>query len=43
MVPATWSPSEAALKAHYEGEISQVGTHPNMTLDVVRIFKNPNK
>ena len=32
-----WSPNEATLQRHYERVLSQVGTHPGMTLDVARI------
>ena len=34
--PAAWFPSGATLKGHRECALSQVGTHPDKTLDVAR-------
>ena len=36
MVPAAWCSSEAALKRRNECALSQIGTGPDMTLDVAR-------
>ena len=36
MLLAAWFPSEAALKGHHECALSQVGTRPDMTLNVAR-------
>ena len=33
----TWSSSGAALLSHYESTLSQVGTHPALTIDVARM------
>ena len=34
MPPASWFPSGAALESRYECALSQISTHPDMTLDV---------
>ena len=35
-VLVAWSPSGATLQSHHECALSQVSSHPDMTLDVVR-------
>ena len=40
MVLAAWFPSVAALKGSHECALSQVGVHPDMTLDVLLGHKN---
>ena len=39
MVLVAWCSSEAALLHGHECGVSQVGTHPDMTLDVARMLK----
>ena len=43
MVLAAWCPNEVALYGRYECALSQVGSHPNMTLDVARTQNNNEK
>ena len=40
MVSVAWSPSREALLRHHECALSQVGIHPDMTLDVARMLSN---
>ena len=40
MVLAVCSPSEAALGGRHECALSQVGSHPDMTLDVAMVLNN---
>ena len=35
-----WSSSRAALQSRHEYALSQLGTHPNMTIDVARALNN---
>ena len=37
MVLVAWRSSEAALQSRHERTLSQVSTHPDMTLDVARM------
>ena len=37
MVLVAWFPSGAALQNRHESALSQVRTHPGMTLDVARM------
>ena len=45
MVLAAWFPSELTLQSHHERALSQVGTHPDMTLiDAKDVkFQQPTK
>ena len=44
MVLAAWFPSGTALISCHERTLSQVGTHPDMTLDVIKTLrKNPQE
>ena len=40
MVLVVWFPSRAVLKSHHECTLLQVGSHPDITLDVARMQHN---
>ena len=40
MVLAAWFTSGATLLSRHEYTLSQVGTHPDMSLDVARMYNN---
>ena len=42
MVPAVWFPSGAAISSHNQCVLSQVGTRPDMTLNIVRTQSSNN-
>ena len=43
MVPMAWPPSRAALYIRHEHALLQFGSHPDMTLDVSRMYNHNNK